>query len=253
MEHTDSVSIITPSYNSARFVRATIDSVIAQTHPQWEMLLVDDCSSDGSPELIEEISRREPRVRLIRQPRNAGPACARNAALEAARNAKVAFLDSDDVWLPNKLERQLHFMRSNGYGFSYTNFRRMDEFGGQIGLTRELPLSLSYHQYLKNTAVVTSTVLIDRAVVGDFRMPNATKCDDFAAWLEIMRRGHVAYGLQEDLLRYRVVSSSISRNKARWAMGIWKTYREVERLSLPYAMWCFSHYALRGYMKYRSL
>jgi teichuronic acid biosynthesis glycosyltransferase TuaG len=117
---------------------------------------------------------------------------------------------------------------------------------------RSLPESLTYHEYLKDTSIVTSTVLIDRELTGDFRMP-VIQCDDFGAWLKILKRGHVAYGLAEDLLRYRVVSSSISRNKAHWAMGVWKAYREVEQLSIPYATWCFANYAWRGYRKYRSL
>lgn len=253
MHDSDLVSIITPAYNAVRFIRETIDSVLAQTHSSWELLIVDDQSTDGTPALVEEISRREPRVRLLRQARNAGPACARNAALEAARSPKIAFLDSDDVWLPEKLARQLTFMRTTGAVFTYTGFRRMDENGAQLGLMRPLPPSLTYHEYLKNTAIVTSTVMVDRAATGDFRMPNKTKCDDFAAWLELLRRGHVACGLADDLLRYRVVSGSISRNKMRWAAGIWRTYRDVERLSLPYSVWCFSHYAWRGYQKYRSL
>jgi len=253
MQDSDLVSIITPAYNGARFIRETIESVVAQTHGNWEMLVADDCSSDDTVALVEEIARTEPRVRLLRQKQNDGPACARNAALAAPRGARVAFLDSDDVWLPRKLEVQLGFMQRTGAVFTYTGFRRMDEHGQQLGLMRPLPDSLTYHQYLKNTAIVTSTVLIDRSKTGDFRMPNKTKCDDFAAWLEILRRGHVAHAVHDDLLRYRVVSGSISRNKMRWAMGIWRTYREVERLSLPYAAWCFSHYAWRGYQKYRSL
>ena len=246
------VSVITPVYNGSRFIEETIESVRAQTHTDWEMLVVDDCSSDETPAIVERIAKVDPRVRLLRHTTNGGPARARNTALEAASSQVVAYVDSDDVWLPEKLERQLAFMRETGAGFSYTGFRRMDEHGGHIGLMRPMPDALTYHDYLKNTAIVTSTVVIDRDRTGDFRMP-IIQCDDFGAWLSILKRGHVARGLQEDLLRYRVVSNSISRNKARWARGIWRTYRDLERLPLPYSAWCFANYAWRGFRKYRSL
>lgn len=252
MQDNDLVSIITPAYNGKRFIRETIESVIAQTHTHWEMLIVDDCSTDGTRELVADIARGEPRVRLVKHEHNQGPAVARNTALAAARSQKVAFLDSDDVWLPQKLELQLRFMKDSGAAFSYTGFRRMDENGRQLGQMRPLPAAMTYRDYLKNTAIVTSTALIDRERTGDFRMP-LTKCDDFAAWLLVLRRGQVAQGLNADLLRYRVVQGSISRNKLRWALGMWRVYRDCEKLWLPYAAWCFSHYAWRGYRKYRSL
>lgn len=246
------VSIITPAYNAVRFLPETIGSVIDQTYANWELLVVDDCSSDATPQIVETIAQTDKRVRLVRQPRNMGPAAARNAALELASSPLVAYLDSDDVWLPTKLERQLRFMRDTGAPFTYTGFRRMDESGRQLGAMRPLPASMSYREYLKDTAIVTSTVMIDRSLTGDYRMPDI-QCDDFGAWLAILRRGHIARGLQEDLLRYRVVANSISRNKLRWAFGIWRAYRDSERLSFPYAAWCFMHYAWRGYRKYRSL
>lgn len=250
--HPELISIITPAFNAARFVEETIRAVQAQTHENWEMLIADDCSHDSTAALVEGISSSDARVRLLRQQSNGGPARVRNAALSAARSALVAFVDSDDLWLPQKLERQLQFMRRSGAGLSYTGFRRIDEQGRQLGLLRPIPESLNYDQYLKNTAIVTSTVMVDRGITGDFRMP-ITRCDDFAAWLSIMRRGHVAMGLAEDLLRYRVVGNSISRNKARWAAGVWQTYRDIEKLALPYAAWCFCNYAWRGFRKYRVL
>lgn len=246
------VSIVTPAYNGARFIKQTIDSVLAQTYANWEMVIVDDCSTDGTAELVERIGAADSRIRLIRQPKNGGPARARNAALQAARGRYVAFVDSDDLWLPQKLENQLRFMRERDSVFSFTGFRRIDESGAKVGQLRPIPAELSYPELLKNTAIVTSTVVIDRERVGSFVMP-ITYYDDFATWLAILKRGHVAHGLDEDLVRYRVVGQSVSRKKGKSALWVWRTYRDIERLSLPYAAWCFVNYAWRGYWKYRSL
>lgn len=246
------VSVITPAYNAARFIDETAGSVIAQTYPHWEMLIVDDCSKDDTRVHLERLAAREPRIRPIFQTQNGGPARARNAALRAARGPYVAYLDSDDQWLPGKLERQLAFMRERHTGISYTAFRRMTTNGEQVGELRPLTPRLRYQDLLGNTAIVTSTVLIDRRITGDFEMP-VTYYDDFATWLLILKRGHVAHGLAEDLLRYRIVGASVSRNKLKSAQMVWRTYRDIERLSLPYSAWCFAHYAWRAFRKYRTL
>lgn len=250
--HDELISIITPAYNAARFVEATVQSVIAQTYKNWEMLIVDDCSKDGTRAVLTRLAAQDARVRPIFQERNGGPARARTTALQAARGGLVAFLDSDDVWLPEKLQRQLTQLREVNGCFSFTGFRRMDESGQRIGEFRPVPRQLTYLDLLKNTAIMTSTVLIDRRVTGDFMMPT-TYYDDFATWLDLLKRGHVAHGLSEDLVRYRMVGQSISRNKWRSALWVWKTYREVERLSLVRSAWCFANYAWRGYWKYRTL
>jgi teichuronic acid biosynthesis glycosyltransferase TuaG len=246
------ISIITPAYNAARFIDETVNSVIAQTYQNWEMLIVDDCSKDDTREKLQALAARDSRVRPIFQERNGGPARARNAALRAAKSPLVAYLDSDDVWLPQKLERQLDFMRRENSSFSYTGFRRMSLDGQQVGAFKPLTPRLRYSDLLKNTAIMTSTVIIDRAVTGDFEMP-VTYYDDFATWLLILKRGHIAHGLGEDLVRYRIVGASVSRNKFKSARMVWRAYRDIERLPLPTAAWCFTHYAWRAFRKYRSL
>jgi teichuronic acid biosynthesis glycosyltransferase TuaG len=246
------VSIITPAYNCARFLEETVKSVQAQTHANWEMIVVDDCSKDDTRAVLERLAAADGRIRPILQPVNGGPAKARNTALAAARGPMVAFLDSDDCWLPDKLEKQLAFLRGCGSGFTFTEFRRINADGSEVGKLRRVPSRLTYHQLLKNTAIATSTVLIDRAVTGDFRMPKAYY-DDFTAWLSVLKRGVVAHGMHQDLMRYRVVGKSVSRNKLRSAYMIWRALRDVEKLNLPYAAWCFVNYAARGWLKYRSL
>ena len=244
------VSVVTPAWGAARFIGDTIRSVQAQKHADWEMFVVDDCSPDDTAAVVESFAAADPRVRLIRQPKNSGPAAARNAAIEAATGRYLAFLDSDDLWLPGKLEAQLAFMRERRAALSFTEFRRTLEDGSQPGKRVGVPDTLSYRQLLCNTAIATSTVVVDRPLAGEFRM-KTTYYDDFAAWLEILRRGHLAHGLREDLMRYRVVGHSVSRDKSRSAAMVWKTYREIEHLGVLDSAWCFANYAARGWIKYR--
>jgi teichuronic acid biosynthesis glycosyltransferase TuaG len=244
------VSIITPAFRAARFVGDSIRSAIAQDYPKWEMLIVDDCSPDDTVERVEEWAKRDYRVRLIRQHRNGGPAAARNAALASSSGRFAAFLDSDDYWLPQKLSRQLDFMRTNGVAISFTGFRRISEDGGQVGRLLRVPEQLTYSELLGNTAIATSTVIIDRSITGPLEMRHVYY-DDFVLWLSLLRRGHVAFGINEDLMRYRVVGKSVSRNKTKSAREVWKTYRKVEGLGTLRSAWYFVNYSARGWLKYR--
>ena len=246
-----SISIVMPAYNAARFLPETIASVVAQTCRDWELLVADDCSTDDTRRVVARHAAGDARIRLIALPRNGGPAMARQAALEVARGRFIAFLDSDDLWLPGKLQRQLEFMRSTGVAFSCTAFRRISADGSRAGRIVHVPPRLTYHQLLGNTAVATSTAVLDRDLTGPFRMVK-TYYDDFALWLEITRRGFPACGLDEDLMRYRVTGGSVSRNKLRSAMKVWRLYRDVERLSLGPAYWAFARYAANAARKYRS-
>lgn len=245
------VSIVTPAYNASRFVPATIASVQAQTHGHWEMLIVDDCSKDDTIAVVEQHAASDPRVRLIRHAKNGGPAQARQTAIDAARGRYLAFLDSDDLWLPEKLSRQLTFMATTGAVLSFTRFRRIDADGAVQGRLIDVPDHLSYTDLLKNTAIATSTAMVDTAATGPLRMTR-TYYDDYALWLGILRAGHPARGLREDLMRYRVLGQSVSRNKLRSARMVWRVYRDVERLSLPRALWSFGHYAANALRKYRT-
>jgi teichuronic acid biosynthesis glycosyltransferase TuaG len=243
------VSIITPAFKAARFVDDAIRSAIAQDYPLWEMLIVDDCSPDGTVDRVEQWAKRDSRVRLIRQSKNGGPAAARNAALAGSSGRYAAFLDSDDSWLPHKLSRQLEFMRINAAAVSFTAFRRISENGDQLGRLQQVPGRLSYGQLLGNTAIATSTVIVDRSVTGPLHMRHVYY-DDFVLWLSLLRRGYLAFGLNEDLMRYRVVGKSVSRNKSKSAREVWKTYRQIEGLGVLRSAWYFASYGARGWLKY---
>lgn len=249
--HNDLVSIITPAFRAASFIGETIKSVVAQTYPNWEMLIAEDCSPDNTREVIREWALAEPRVKLVVMEHNGGPALARNAALEQATGRWIAFLDSDDLWLPDKLERTIAHAHAYQAALVFTGFRRISTDGSATGRYVNVPRSMSYRQLLGNTAIATSTVLLDRNVVGEVRMKK-TYYDDFDCWLQILKRGHLAFGLDEDLMRYRVMNQSVSRNKRRSALHVWRAYRDLEKLNLPLSLWHFSRYAVRGLLKYRQ-
>ncbi len=248
--NTDLVSIITPAFRCSSVIGETIQSVIAQTHSHWEMLIAEDCSPDDTREVVRHWTTVDSRIKLISLERNGGPALARNASLERAAGRWIAFLDSDDLWLPNKLQRSLDHARARDAAFVFTGFRRIQADGGSRGRYIGVPSTLSYRQLLGNTAIATSTVLLDATKVGTVRMKR-TYYDDFDCWLQILKQGHIAQGLDEDLMRYRVMGQSVSRNKRNSASKVWHAYRDLERLSLPAAAWYFSQYALRGLLKYR--
>ncbi|WP_124553128.1 glycosyltransferase family 2 protein [Methylophilus methylotrophus] len=243
------VSIITPAYKAQHTILETIKSVQAQEYVNWEMLIIDDGSPDSTSEIVAQAALDDPRVRLIRQ-KNAGPAMARQKALDNANGRYIAFLDSDDLWLPQKLQRQLAFMSNKNVIFSYTSFRRIRSDGSGLGRRIRIPVSLDYNDLLGNTAIATSTVIIDRKEAGELRMTK-TYYDDFVLWLGLLKRGHRAYGLDEDLMRYRVIAQSVSRNKKNSARMVWKTYREIEKLSLLASIKSFAFYAFNAWRKYR--
>ena len=239
------VSIITPAYNAEPFISATIESVLGQSFQDWELLVADDVSSDRTPEIVAGFADRDPRVRLLRRGRNGGPAAARNTALRAAAGRYIAFLDNDDLWLREKLARQVTFMQENDCAISYTAYRRMSEDGRKIGPIIQVPSRLTYAQLLRNTAIANMTAMVDRQQTGPFELVE-TWYDDYILWLSLLRRGFTAAGLSEDLARYRVVSRSVSSNSLRAATWVWRVYRDHEGLSPIHATWCLLHYAARA-------
>ncbi len=245
---TPAVSIITPAYNAAATIRMTIRSVQTQSFEDWEMLIADDGSEDDTAAVVEEVAASDGRVVLIRCPANAGSGAARNAALARAAGRYVAFLDSDDLWLPEKLARQTAFMRDKACALSYTAFRRISTDGARTGRLIPVPERLTYGALLKNTAIATLTAMVDSRQTGPLSMSTARR-DDYILWLSLLRRGFIAHGLQEDLARYRAVAGSRSSRPGRSAASTWRVYREAEGLGLVRASWCMTHYGARALVK----
>lgn len=224
------VSIITPAYNAETYIQEAISSVQAQEYQNWEMIIVDDCSTDATPNVVGRAAQQDARIRYERLKQNSGAAVARNRALELAQGRYVAFLDADDRWKPNKLVRQLEFMRQNGYGFTFTGYEIIGRTGGGF---IQVPKSQNYVDALKNTAIGCLTVIIDRAQSGNFQMPNYRRGQDHLTWLMLLKAGMTAYGLNENLAEYRKTGSgSLSGNKFKALKRQWHNYRKVEALPL---------------------
>jgi len=241
------VSIITPSYNSAKFIKQCIESVIAQTYTNWEMLIVDDYSSDNSLQILKKYNDK--RIQLIELDKNVGASESRNVAIRKAKGKYIAFLDSDDLWEPQKLEKQISFMETEDIAFSFSTYQPMSDDESKLYSIIHAPKIVTYSSYLKKTIIGCLTVVIDREKTGGFEMPNIRSSHDMALWLLIMRRGFDAYGLDENLARYRIVSTSNTANKWRAAKDVWKVYRQFEKLSFFYSIWCFLNYAFNAIIK----
>ena len=243
------VSIIVPVYNAEKFIRETMDSVLAQTYPHWELLLVEDGSSDGSVDVIGEYiaEKGESRIRLIRLPSNQGAARARNKGLEEASGRYIAYLDADDLWAPEKLEHELRFMEEKGAAFAFTGYEFADEHGVGLGKVVRVPETLEYRQALSNTTIFTTTVMFDSSKIPKelLEMPEI-KSEDTALWWKVLRAGYTAYGLNENLVRYRRAGRSLSSNKLEAIRRIWNLYRRAEGMNVIKSAWHFCFWALRA-------
>lgn len=243
------VSIITPVYNAEKFVEDTIKSVKSQTYENWELLLIDDCSSDSSADIIKRYAKDDSRIKYIKLNKNSGAAVTRNTGLSNAEGRYIAFLDSDDIWKPTKLEKQMELLKSEKVGFCFTSYRYIQQNGEPMNKVARAPKKIDYNGLLKNTIIGCSTVLIDKKIIGEFEMTNVRRGQDTATWLKLLKRTDFAYGIYEDLVWYRVVSGSLSDNKWIAIKRTWNTYRNVEKLSLPKAMYVFVFYAYNAVKK----
>ena len=243
------VSIITPSFNSSKFLVECINSVIAQTFQNWEMIIVDDCSHDNSRDIISELSAKDARIKFIFLDKNIGSAEARNVAIRQVKGKYIAFLDSDDIWKKDKLEKQIAFMNKNDIAFSFTSYRLISEDGKMKYSIIQVPKKIGYKSYLRNTIIGCLTVMIDKEKTGDFLMPNIRSSHDMALWLLIMKRGFFAYGLNENLAYYRLVSTSNTSKKWKAAKDVWDVYRKEENLNVIYSLYCFIGYILNAIKK----
>ncbi|WP_419885079.1 glycosyltransferase family 2 protein [Paenibacillus sp. B-A-8] len=239
------VSIITPVYNSELYIRDTINSVLFQTHQNWEMLIVDDCSTDKTAGIIKEYN--DPRIKYFRLQENSGAAEARNKALEKAQGKYIAFLDSDDMWKPNKLEEQLIFMVEGKIGFSFTAYEILR---GKNTKNIKVPSTLNYGQFMKNTIIGTLTVMVNTDIIGDIRLVNVKKDHDSMTWAKILRGGHIASGLNVSLAYYRKVEGSISNNKWEAFKNHWINCRRVERLPIYKCLYYFPFYGINAIKKH---
>lgn len=228
------VSVIMPTYNCAAFIEKSLDSVIAQTVTDWEIQLVDDCSTDNTREVIKPYLEKYPQIHYYCLPENGGPAVARTEAIKRASGKYIAFLDSDDLWTPDKLEKQIAFMEKNGALFSCTAYEQMNEAGDRLGVAMFPPEKTNYNKCIRlSNPIGNLTVMYNQEKLGKFEVPMIKKRNDFALWLQILKKTDYCYGMQEILGTYRLGrSGSVSHNKLAQAKYHWQLYHDIEKHSV---------------------
>ena len=237
------VSIITPTYNCAKYIGRTIESVQAQTYTNWEMIIVDDQTKDNTKEIVEGYMKDDSRIKYHLLEVNSGAAVARTTAMELAKGSYMAFLDSDDIWTPNKLKKQLYWMEKTGHAFTCTAYEQIDEDDKLLGKTIKTITQTDYNRLLLDCPVGNSTVMYNVEKMGKFEVPNIRKRNDDALWLTMLKKEKYIWGMPDVLMKYRIRQNSISSNKLKVIKYHWILYREIEHLSIPRSVfhigyWC---------------
>ncbi len=246
------VSVVVPVYHAEKYIEETMNCVCAQTYLNWEMLLVVDGPEDPTVEVIRKYLEKtgENRICLFIQEKNQGAALARNRGVAEAKGRYIAYLDADDLWTADKLEKEVNFMKQKDAAFAFTGYEFADENGKGTGKVVKVPEKLTYKEALKNTTIFTTTVMFDTKKIDKamLEMPNM-RSEDTALWWRILREGYTAYGLNENLVLYRRPAVSLSSNKIVAIKRIWNLYRKAEKLSIPYSCYNFCFWAVRAVIR----
>ncbi|KXI22134.1 glycosyltransferase family 2 protein [Photobacterium sanguinicancri] len=242
----DLVSIIMPCYNVSKFVRDSIESVFMQTYKNWELILINDCSTDNTLDIIREVAAKDNRVVVLSNLENKGGAISRNLAVDIAKGRYIAFLDSDDIWRKDKLKIQISFMKRNNFGFTFSDYTPFSESKSSTTLNSIIgPRSVSYRRLLHNNVIGCLTVVYDVTFYGKFLFPISKKRHDFALWLQMLKKFDVANNVGIDLAYYRIHSNSLSSNKADAFQSYFNVLHKLEGLSYPRA---FSYTVLCSFL-----
>ncbi len=243
------ISILTPCRNAKATLLETAQSVFNQTYPHWEWLLVDDGSQDGTIELVHELASKDPRVKLVRNPVAGSPGKSRQLALKQSMGDWCAFLDADDLWLPNKLEEQLKFNLENNFDFTFHGYRRISVDGQNVGRYLSAPKKVDLAELLSCRPIGNLTVMINKNILKGLEFPSDNN-EDLRLWLKILKKGHTAYFLDKDLARYRIVPGSRGANKKRMAQDVLNLYWADNDLNVFQKFFYFSRYAISSVLKY---
>ena len=244
----EKVSIIVPMYNAEKFIGKTIESVLAQTYQNWEMLIMNDVSTDNSLAIVSVYAKKDERIKIVNTEKNVGVVKGRNFLIDLASGKYIAFLDADDYWHNEKLEKQIKFMKEKNASISCTEYTRVKENEEKINdvIIKE---EISYNDMLKNNYLGCLTVMYDAEKIGKRYFKELEKNEDYVLWLEIVKDVNTIYGLKENLAYYRVLDNSRSSNKVKTAKVRWEIYRKIEKLSLLKSLYYFLHYAIRAVLK----
>lgn len=243
------VSVVMPMHNSAAFLHEAIESVLAQTYTNWELLIIDDASTDNSIEIAKEYSKTNPRIRVLQNTRHIKmPSAPRNVGVLAAKGRYIAFLDSDDLWLPNKLEQQLPLFSDNRTAIVYSNYEKMDENSTRANRIVVAPSQATYKSLLQGNVIGNLTGIYDTKKVGKANIQDVHH-EDYVMWLSILKKGYIARNTGTTLAVYRETSRSVSSNKLKVTAWQWDIYRKVEHLSLLRSVYNFLFYAFKAFRK----
>lgn len=247
------VSIITPIFNGEKYLQEITDCILGQSFRNFEWILIDDCSTDKTRERIDSLTILDNRVRQIKLERNSGPIAARNAGMDAAVGRFIAFIDADDLWVTDKLEKQITFMKLHDIALSYTSFKKIDDNGKIISRFKvPVPEKVTHNKLIESNCIPASSAMFDRTKTGDVRQDLSAPVskDDFFFWLGILKKCHIAMGLQEDLFRLRIHKGSITSDKLEMAKRHWKMYREIFQFSVLKSLRYYIVYSVKGFVKY---
>lgn len=243
------ISIIMPMHNSAAFVGEAIESVLAQSYSEWELIIVDDESTDASVSIVEAYAQKDSRIRLFRNSKPIKmPSAPRNMGLSMAKGRYIAFLDSDDMWLPEKLTQQIPLMQNPQVAIVYSNYEKMTESGKKTGRVIKAPRQADYKKLLRGNVIGNLTGIYDKEKVGIVPFLNIHH-EDYAMWLSILKRGFIAQNTGTVAARYRLSSSSVSTNKYRVLSWQWNIYRNIEHISIMKSTIYFVSYAFKAFLK----
>lgn len=246
------VSIITPSYNSAKFIAETIQSVQNQTYKKWEMIIVDDGSSDETESVVLSIIQNDNRIQFHKLSQNSGPAVARNTGIEKASGDYMTFIDADDIWFPTFIENNIKTIKETGIPFVFSSYRRSNEELEFVYSDFIVPHKVSYTDILKSNSISCLTAFLDIKKLGKKYMPLIRKRQDMGLWLNYLKVIPFAHGIQETQAIYRIRENSLSRKKSDLIKYQWQFYREVEKLNVFESSYYMLHWMYRGFMKYRN-
>lgn len=252
MKSTPKISVIMPAYNMERYIEEAIRSVMAQTVSDWELLVLDDCSEDATCSIVETLAAEDERIRLIRMECNSGVAAVRNRGFELSRGDFVALLDSDDVWCPEKLEKQLQRLEHTGADIAYCSYGVIDADSNQTRNDYTVPERTDFEAMLRENEIGCSTVLLRRKIVEKYRFDTDFFHEDYLLWLRLLQDGYTAAGCSEVLVKWRYIASSRSFNKLKSARNRWKIYRKYLKLPFWKSVKLLCAYALAGLRKYRG-
>lgn len=244
------VSIIMPAYNSEKFIGFSIESVLKQTLKNWELIIINDGSTDNTKKIIEEFKKKDERIKVINLPMNKGIANARNVGIEKAKGKYISFLDSDDCWNIEKLTKQIKYMEINSLNFTFTDYNIMDEYGKVTGSKINSKVSkVNYKELLKTNRIGCLTVVVNAEIIKGSKFKQI-KHEDYDLWLTILKENtEFAYHISECLSYYRKSSDSVSSNKVKSILWVWNIYRKGQNFSFLKSLNLFIKYVINKFLK----